>query len=128
MPKTMKIILVGIKKDKNMLVKYDSLKVADKVLAEVRRIWPSKLDGVIRCFANFREQGYVISVHSAKGGVISVLFSENRTSEHIKTYLQNEAVYDGLTDEGVKNVKLFQPKCYVEAAEYIVKVLQAGCL
>jgi hypothetical protein len=44
--------------DKGKIRKYHSLVLADKVLAELRRHWPKSWEGVVRCYANGREQGH----------------------------------------------------------------------
>jgi hypothetical protein len=43
---------------KGKIVKSENLRHADRILAQVRKIWPKEWEGWLKCWANGREQGY----------------------------------------------------------------------
>lgn len=72
--------------DKGKIVKHHSLLHADRVLAELRKIWPKNWEGWLRCWANGREQGYHLTVFTWDDkrevrGEAACLFAEGRSCD-----------------------------------------------
>lgn len=85
--------------------KHFSLKVADKVLTELRKhgkhsdlVKLSNGDPVdlhVECFDNCREQGYCLHVfvHGMRWHTFHVAFVENRNSDHIVVYCYYDTMH-----------------------------------
>ena len=72
--------------DAGKIVKHHSLKHADRVLAELRKIWPKSWEGWLRVWANGREQGYHLTVvrwNDKRGerAEAACLFAEGRSCD-----------------------------------------------
>ena len=72
--------------DIGKITKHHSLKHADLILAELRKIWPKTWEGWLRCWSNGREQGYHLTVFrwNDKRGERSdaaCVFSEGRSCD-----------------------------------------------
>lgn len=69
---------------KGKIEKSGNLAHADRILREVRKIWPKAWEGWLKCWANGREQGYWIQaslwLKTARGAAACV-FSEGRSCD-----------------------------------------------
>jgi hypothetical protein len=71
---------------KGKIVKHHSLLHADRILTELRKIWPETWEGWLRVWANGREQGYHLTVstwddkHEVRGEA-ACLFAEGRSCD-----------------------------------------------
>lgn len=74
------------------LQRHSSIIAADKVLTKLKQMWQQHgvSDGIIRHYANRREQGYHISC-----GQHSVSFAEHRSSDQIIVTWGPTQAYDG---------------------------------
>lgn len=111
------------------LEKCDSLKVADKVLAELRKM-PSVasrgLQPYVDTYSNCREQGYTVHACHKSMNIYTdktVMFSQNRNSDVIVVYPMT-GYETHLTDAGYAAAKYFEPGDYKGAAKFAYQSLK----
>jgi hypothetical protein len=64
--------------------KSENLKHADRILAQVRKIWPKQWAGRLKCWSNGREQGYWLQatiIDDKRYGRAACVFSEGRSCD-----------------------------------------------
>ena len=66
---------------KGKIEKSENLKHADRILKELRKIWPKQWEGWLKCWANGREQGYWIQASKDVVGRAACVFSEGRSCD-----------------------------------------------
>ena len=69
---------------RGIIRKHHSLLHADRILREVRKLWPEEWDGSLRCWANGREQGYNLTamiLDDDRYGTAECVFSEGRSCD-----------------------------------------------
>lgn len=108
-----------------MITLIDSLKVASKILFELRNDDRSgKVDAYVKVYNNGREQGYMLKVSREEDSkILSIAFAECRGSDEIVIYNSQE---DGVGIHGVNysdgfydSKELFNYNCTDEAVDYI---------
>lgn len=70
--------------NKGKIEKSANLLHADRILAEVRKIWPKTWEGWLKCWANGREQGYWLQASvwlKDARGTAACVFSEGRSCD-----------------------------------------------
>jgi hypothetical protein len=81
-----------------------SLRRAERVLRELRRVWPETWDGTVECWANCREQGYYLTVCPPKEfassyfTVPACVFAESRNSDQIVVVIGRHDNFDITTN------------------------------
>ena len=113
---------------------HDGLKVAKKVLDNLNKIMPKKMqkECSVEAYSNCREQGYNIKywkdISETKPNFITleVSFAENRNSDNIVVYAGRNFSLQGNipSEEAYTNQKLFEPDEYDKAAEFILNYFQ----
>jgi len=126
--------------------KHPSLLHADRILCEVRKLWPKDegWDGTIECWSNCREQGYhlgVMILDKERLGQAACVFSEGRSCDgslvmvgggesqafDFQTHQPSQATWENReyfydTDEFMQTwTPEMRGRKYKKAAEYIIK-------
>jgi hypothetical protein len=109
--------------------KYDGAKrVLDFIIKKLRGLSipsSSRMEIVVSCYQNGRENGFSVKFYPNAESLSSnrsVTFSENRNSDQIVVYLDDNS-NQGLSDKGYESRKFFPWNGFEKAADYCVKHL-----
>ncbi len=88
---------------KGTIEKSANLLHADRILAEVRKIWPKQWEGWLKCWANGREQGYWLQAtlwigDYAERGAAACVFSEGRSCDGALIVVGGTRDFDYMTN------------------------------
>jgi hypothetical protein len=113
-----------------MIKFYNSLQVAHTVLSAVNSLLREGEDEHfwVETYSNCREQGYCIVGNYHKAGSKTIAFSENRNSDSIVVYCDENREFSLAgnvpNDSVYRNSRMFGFGKYQEAAEYIVAMMR----
>lgn len=107
-----------------------SLRHANLVLRELRRLWPTEWKGEVSCWSNGREQGYYITMYPPNDFKISLflypscVFAQNRNGDQVVVVIGRADNFDITTNMPTDDCWESGKKYFSDntaAAKYIVE-------
>jgi len=110
------------------LRKAESLVVAEKVIKEVRKLWPKAWEGQIDAWSNCREQGFSIWLFGANSTSVRANIARVRNGESILVVVGPANQFGGQTnqpnDEVWRSSMSFAPDQFARAARCIISQMR----